>query len=182
MGLDGRSANIPEEVEKWFEQDLITRDQYLRLRQRFTSDIWETVEYFFKIGLIDEKQYDELRLKYIPEEIERWFEEGIITKSQLNKLRSGYKRKIDQVLIELESSGDIDNEKRFRLENLYDIEHPDIGSMKAPQEDFLFIDEPQEDVPIVSEPEERELWPDDYGYEMKMEEFLESGGEKAADK
>ncbi len=177
MRSDGSSTNIPEEVERWFEKDLIDEAQYKRIRERYTSNIWDSIEYFFEMGLINKDQYKRLKLRYIPDEIEKWHNEGIITDSQVETFRKGYYKNIDDVLEEFERIGDIEIEQRSMIGSLYGIDQisadHEYPLIPEPEIEQIIPGPADQQVPMMEEPEQDKLWPDDYGYEMKPDEFIE---------
>ena len=184
MSRDDSRPYIPQEVEDWFRKDLIDSSQRDSIKERFETDVWDAIEYFYQTGLIDEHQYQRLHRRYIPAEIDRWFREGIISYSQYLKLRKGYSGNIEEVIEELERSGEIDLEQSDRLKSSYGIELtiypiPEEAPYQ-PEIDYEEFDIPEVSPPIMEESMNREIWP--YEYEIKEEEFLSTEPERKIEK
>ena len=105
MERDGSRVYVPKEFGLWLERSLINREQYESLKSGYVSDIWRAIDYFHQEGMITDPQFERLRLRYIPKEIERWYELGIIDATQYNVLKQGYDRPPLELIEELRAGG-----------------------------------------------------------------------------
>ncbi|MGA1792921.1 MAG: hypothetical protein ACMUHM_03130 [Thermoplasmatota archaeon] len=187
MERDGNRVYVPEEFDLWLERSIITREQYEALKKGFVSDIWQAIDYFHQEGMISDLQYERLRLRYVPKEIKRWYELGIIDESQYTIMKQGYNRPPLEIIEELRARGVLRNDQAYLLSAMYEFGEPEIPSEEEmriePEPPSLIQEEDEydwteEDLKVLmtelgkdktKEEEEVEGWPEEMDYHFEME-------------
>ncbi len=126
---------VPEEIETWHDQGIITKGQLEALKELYSGDLSDAVEYFRQSGLITDEQAVRIKARYIPDEITSWWEDGLISSDQYLSLRKGYESRMSRTLPLLHERSILDQDQLETLSGIYSMGPPemeDVGGAEPP--------------------------------------------------
>ena len=117
---------VPEEIETWHDQGIITKGQLEALNELYSGDLSDAVEYFRQSGLITDEQAVRIKARYLPDEITSWWEDGLISSDQYLALRKGYESRMSRTLPLLHERSILDQDQLETLRRIYSMGPPEM--------------------------------------------------------